>query len=133
MSPFISSSLVTRYFSILRCFINTWNYISGASLSVILGLDITVSIIVSACISVFYTLIGGLYSVAFTDVVQMICVFVGMVSRQFSYLFETLIGHHVLVRLICCERANKKLFHGRLFRCKKTFFYYLFFIWSVVC
>lgn len=50
----------------------------GASLSVILHLTQTISIIVSACIAVFYTLIGGLYSVAYTDVVQLFCIFVGL-------------------------------------------------------
>ena len=45
----------------------------------ILELDTRISIIVSACIAVFYTLFGGLYSVAYTDVVQLICIFVGLV------------------------------------------------------
>ena len=55
-------------------------YFTGATLSVILELDTKISIIVSACIAVFYTLFGGLYSVAYTDVVQLICIFVGLVS-----------------------------------------------------
>ena len=46
----------------------------------IVGLREDLAIIVSACIAVFYTLIGGLYSVAFTDVAQLICMFIGMVS-----------------------------------------------------
>ena len=41
----------------------------------------TVSVIVSACIAVFYTLFGGLYAVAYTDVIQLICIFVGLVSH----------------------------------------------------
>ncbi|XP_060599124.1 high-affinity choline transporter 1-like [Ruditapes philippinarum] len=58
----------------------------GASLSVILDLDSTISIIVSACIAVFYTLFGGLYSVAYTDVVQLICIFVGLwISIPFAF------------------------------------------------
>ena len=40
----------------------------------------TNSVVLSACIAVFYTLIGGLYSVAYTDVIQLICIFVGLVS-----------------------------------------------------
>ena len=51
----------------------------GATVSVILGLERTLSIIVSAGIAMFYTLLGGLYSVAYTDVVQLICIFVGLV------------------------------------------------------
>lgn len=50
----------------------------GASLSVVLGLDQRTAIIVSAGIAVFYTLLGGLYSVAFTDVVQLACIFIGL-------------------------------------------------------
>ncbi|XP_053393531.1 high-affinity choline transporter 1-like [Mercenaria mercenaria] len=50
----------------------------GATLSVILELDAKISIIVSACIAVFYTFFGGLYSVAYTDIVQLGCVFVGL-------------------------------------------------------
>ena len=52
----------------------------GATVSVVINLDRFTSIIVSACIAVFYTLIGGLYSVAYTDVIQLICIFVGLVS-----------------------------------------------------
>ena len=60
--------------------------IVGATLSVILELDTRISIIVSACIAVFYTLFGGLYSVAYTDVVQLICIFVGLVSVLCAFL-----------------------------------------------
>jgi Na+/proline symporter len=56
--------------------------LAGATLSVILELDPKISIIVSACIAVFYTLFGGLYSVAYTDVVQLICIFIGLVSYR---------------------------------------------------
>ena len=52
----------------------------GATVSVVLDLQRTLSIIVSASIAVFYTLFGGLYSVAYTDVVQLICIFLGLVS-----------------------------------------------------
>ena len=75
-------------YSILHC---EYSLNSGASLSVILGLDNTVSIIISACISVFYTLIGGLYSVAYTDVVQLICMFIGLVSDN-EQTFLKLLG-----------------------------------------
>ena len=52
----------------------------GATISVVIGLDRFTSVISSACIAVFYTLFGGLYSVAYTDVIQLICIFVGLVS-----------------------------------------------------
>ncbi|XP_071827919.1 high-affinity choline transporter 1-like [Apostichopus japonicus] len=50
----------------------------GATISVILDMDINISVIISACITVAYTFFGGLYSVAYTDVVQLICIFFGL-------------------------------------------------------
>ncbi|XP_013384194.1 high-affinity choline transporter 1 [Lingula anatina] len=50
----------------------------GSSLTVVIGLDNTLSIIVSAIIAVVYTLIGGLYSVAYTDVAQLIMILIGL-------------------------------------------------------
>lgn len=44
-----------------------------------IGLDNVVSIVVSATVAVVYTLFGGLYSVAFTDVIQLACVLLGLV------------------------------------------------------
>ncbi|KAL5256862.1 hypothetical protein ACHWQZ_G011954 [Mnemiopsis leidyi] len=51
----------------------------GTSLRVICGINDTASIIVSAAIAMTYTLFGGLYSVAFTDIIQLICIFVGLI------------------------------------------------------
>lgn len=55
---------------------------TGATLSVIVDINITMSVIISALIAIFYTLVGGLYSVAYTDVVQLFCIFVGLVSLK---------------------------------------------------
>ena len=44
------------------------------------------AIVASACIALFYTLIGGLYSVAYTDVVQLFCIFLGLVGSSLSPL-----------------------------------------------
>ncbi|KAL1460097.1 hypothetical protein WDU94_012035, partial [Cyamophila willieti] len=52
----------------------------GATLSVIIDLDQATSVVLSAFIAVFYTLFGGLYSVAYTDVIQLFCIFIGLVS-----------------------------------------------------
>lgn len=41
-------------------------------------MDNRTSVILSACIAVFYTLFGGLYSVAYTDVIQLFCIFIGL-------------------------------------------------------
>ena len=58
----------------------------GATLTVILGIDMNLSVVVSALIAVGYTFFGGLYSVAYTDVIQLICIFVGLVSSKFNRL-----------------------------------------------
>ena len=52
----------------------------GSTLQVILQIDINVSIIISAIIAVCYTLIGGLISVAYTDVFQLFFIAFGLVS-----------------------------------------------------
>ena len=44
----------------------------GTTFGAILGLSFSVSIVVSAAVAVAYTLLGGLWSVAFTDVVQLV-------------------------------------------------------------
>ncbi|XP_013382456.1 high affinity choline transporter 1-like [Lingula anatina] len=51
----------------------------GSSLTVVIGLDNTISIVVSAAIAVLYTLMGGLYSVAYTDVAQLLFMMFGLV------------------------------------------------------
>ena len=49
----------------------------------IIGLNIVMAVIVSAAVAVFYTLIGQMISVAYTDVVELIFLLGGLVS--FSY------------------------------------------------
>ena len=46
----------------------------------ILSLEEKVSIILSAVIALFYTLLGGLISVAYTDVIQMFFIVIGLVG-----------------------------------------------------
>lgn len=41
-------------------------------------MDHRTSVIFSACIAVLYTLFGGLYAVAYTDVIQLFCIFIGL-------------------------------------------------------
>ena len=52
---------------------------AGATLAIILQMDLDTAVIGSALIAVFYTWVGGLYSVAYTDVVQLGCIFLGLV------------------------------------------------------
>lgn len=49
-------------------------------MSVVLDLSYTVCIWISAAIAITYTLLGGLYSVAYTDIIQLVLVFVSLVS-----------------------------------------------------
>lgn len=50
----------------------------GMTFSVILDVDLTTAIIVSAGIAVCYTMVGGLWSVAYTDVAQLACIVFGL-------------------------------------------------------
>ncbi len=50
----------------------------GTTFGTILGLDFQTSIILSAIIAVAYTVVGGMWSVAFTDVFQMLAVMIGL-------------------------------------------------------
>ena len=54
--------------------------IPGSTLEVILKIETVPSIIASAVIAVLYTLMGGLVSVAYTDVFQIVFIFIGMAS-----------------------------------------------------
>jgi high affinity choline transporter 7 len=50
----------------------------GSTLAVIIGLPLNATIIVSAVICIIYTLFGGLYAVAYTDVAQLFFIIVGL-------------------------------------------------------
>ncbi|KAI0980453.1 hypothetical protein GJ496_011984 [Pomphorhynchus laevis] len=58
----------------------------GASIKVILGFNDTVSIVLSAFVAILYTMFGGLYSVAYTDVIQLFLIFAGLwISIPFAW------------------------------------------------
>ena len=50
----------------------------GSTLQVMLGVNQTLTIVFSACIAVLYTLAGGMYSVAYTDIIQLAFIFGGL-------------------------------------------------------
>lgn len=52
---------------------------TGATLAIIIDMQLDTAVILSALIAVLYTWVGGLYSVAYTDVVQLGCILVGLV------------------------------------------------------
>ena len=57
----------------------------GSTLSIIIDLEIDLAVVISAVIAVGYTFFGGLYSVAYTDVIQLICIFLGLVRSIFLF------------------------------------------------
>ncbi|KAF7661008.1 hypothetical protein LDENG_00270280 [Lucifuga dentata] len=50
----------------------------GATMSVILDLPYTLCIWISATVAIIYTLLGGLYSVAYTDIIQLTLIFTSL-------------------------------------------------------
>jgi len=54
-------------------------------MSVILDLPFTICIWISAVVAIIYTLMGGLYSVAYTDVIQLILMFISLVRFPTSW------------------------------------------------
>lgn len=61
-------------------------------MSVILDLSYVYSIIVSSVIAIIYTLLGGLYSVAYTDVIQLILILVSLVCTIIMPISESMDG-----------------------------------------
>lgn len=58
----------------------------GSALSVILGISVEIGVIVSTVTAVAYTLVGGLFAVAYVDIIQLITVGLGLViSVPFAY------------------------------------------------
>ena len=49
-------------------------------MAVILDINAELAIIVSAAVAIFYTFLGGLYSVAYTDIIQFFFIAIGLVS-----------------------------------------------------
>ncbi|KAM6926198.1 high affinity choline transporter 1-like [Lycodopsis pacificus] len=50
----------------------------GGTMSIILGLSSAISIFISAAVSIIYTCLGGLYSVAYTDIIQLSFIFISL-------------------------------------------------------
>lgn len=51
----------------------------GGTMSVVLNLSFSLCVWMSAAVAIIYTLLGGLYSVAYTDVVQLVLIFCSLV------------------------------------------------------
>jgi len=50
----------------------------GTTFGVVLGFDFQTSILISSAVAVAYTALGGLMAVAYTDVIQLFCILVGL-------------------------------------------------------
>ncbi|XP_062404335.1 high-affinity choline transporter 1-like isoform X3 [Sardina pilchardus] len=57
----------------------------GGMVSTIIGLQHVYSVMISAAVAIIYTLLGGLYSVAYTDVIQLIFIFIGLGLGAMSF------------------------------------------------
>jgi len=58
----------------------------GSALSVILGISVELGVIVSTVTAVAYTLVGGLFAVAYVDIIQLVTVGLGLIiSVPFAY------------------------------------------------
>ncbi|XP_068167948.1 high affinity choline transporter 1-like [Antennarius striatus] len=73
----------------------------GATMKVVLDLPFTVCVWISAAVAIIYTVLGGLYSVAYTDVIQMslilvslwLCVPFVMISGIYTDIIETAVNN----------------------------------------
>lgn len=55
---------------------------------VILDIDSRISVIASAVFAAAYTIVGGFYSVSYTDVLQLILIVIGLVSLITHFTVE---------------------------------------------
>lgn len=62
-------------------------------MAVILDLPFNICIWISAAVVIVYTLMGGLYSVAYTDVVQFVLIFISLVSSHKKHSRNILKSH----------------------------------------
>ena len=62
-------------------------------MSVILDLSFAVCIWISAAVAITYTLLGGLYSVAYTDVIQLVLIFISLVSLLYFQFSSRVSGY----------------------------------------
>jgi len=66
----------------------------GSALSVILGISVELGVIVSTVTAVAYTLVGGLFAVAYVDIIQLVTVGLGLIiSVPFAFNSEHRFGN----------------------------------------
>lgn len=75
-----SSHVITTVLSIVALFFATAAQVVATSsiIHVVTGMDMTLTIVIVGCVVTAYTLMGGLVSVAFTDIVHILFITIGM-------------------------------------------------------
>ncbi|TWW78499.1 High affinity choline transporter 1 Hemicholinium-3-sensitive choline transporter [Takifugu flavidus] len=73
---YLPSSGLTE--TLLLLFSVSASLIVGGSMSVVLDIPFSACVWMSAAVAITYTLLGGLYSVAYTDIIQLILIFLGL-------------------------------------------------------
>ena len=81
----------------------------GMTFSAVLGFDISTSILISSAVAVGYTVVGGLWSVVCTDVLQLFCILLGL-SIAIPYAAEHVGGIEAAVTNYFATRAGRAPF-----------------------
>jgi len=78
--------------------------VPGTSLSVVINLNVTLAMVTSASVAVLYTMFGQVISVAYTDVIQLVFIMVGLVSTLVHLYIDTCTHLHInaCIRLEQC-------------------------------
>ena len=58
--------------------------VTGGTVSVVMDISSKLAVSISAAVAIIYTLLGGLYSVAYTDVIQLLLMLLGLVHTLHS-------------------------------------------------
>ena len=83
----------------------------GSTLQVILNIDEKISIIMSAVIALGYTLLGGLISVAYTDVIQIFFIVFGLV-RYYTHTHTRNSDLNTRIACLRCYAAMMLVCYG---------------------
>ena len=76
---FLTPSSIFLIMLFLHCVCCLCLRATGATMSVVIDLPFSVCVWISAVVVIIYTVLGGLYSVAYTDVIQISLVFLSLV------------------------------------------------------
>jgi Na+/proline symporter len=84
----------------------------GSALSVILGISVELGVIVSTVTAVAYTLVGGLFAVAYVDIIQLVTVGLGLVSchvpTKVAVFIVPVWAIRVSIWVSCCDALFRK-------------------------